>query len=57
MYQTFEDVLPYEQFSVRLNNEDLPNIREILRGVTDAQYRYLLEGKACWTCWGCCACW
>ncbi|PSC75115.1 exostosin-like glycosyltransferase [Micractinium conductrix] len=42
--QPFEDVLPYEAFSIRLSNDDLPLVREILRGVTDAQYRQLLEG-------------
>ena len=41
--QPFEDVLPYEAFSIRLSNDDLPLVREILRGVTDAQYRQLLE--------------
>ncbi|KAL4427766.1 hypothetical protein ABPG75_001855 [Micractinium tetrahymenae] len=40
--QAFEDVLPYELFSIRLNNADLPRLREILRSVTDEQYRDLL---------------
>lgn len=26
VYQAFEDVLPYEEFSIRLNNEDLPQV-------------------------------
>lgn len=34
-----QEVLPYEAFSIRLTNADLPQLREILRGVTDAQYR------------------
>jgi len=42
--QHYEDVLPYETFSLRLNNDDLPYLREILKGVTDDQYRKLLEG-------------
>ncbi|KAL4444666.1 hypothetical protein ABPG77_002483 [Micractinium sp. CCAP 211/92] len=42
--QYYEDVLPYETFSIRLNNEDLPNLRELLRSVTDEQYRRLLKG-------------
>ena len=25
--QAFEDILPYEQFSLRLTNEDLPQVR------------------------------
>ncbi|PSC70174.1 ser thr phosphatase [Micractinium conductrix] len=40
--QAFEDILPYEQFSLRLTNEDLPQVREILRNVTDAQYREMM---------------
>ncbi|PSC67271.1 exostosin-like glycosyltransferase [Micractinium conductrix] len=44
VFQPYEDVLPYEQFSIRLNNADLPQIREILEGVTDEQYRWLLQG-------------
>ncbi len=28
----------------RLNNADLPNLRELLRSVTDEQYRRLLKG-------------
>lgn len=34
-----QDLIPYETFSIRLSNEDLPRLREILRGVSDAQYR------------------
>ncbi|KAL4449411.1 hypothetical protein ABPG77_007055 [Micractinium sp. CCAP 211/92] len=41
--QHYEDVLPYELFSIRLTNEDLPRLRELLRAVTDEQYRRLLE--------------
>lgn len=43
MFQPYEDVLPYEEFSIRLNNNDLPRLRELLRSVTDEQYRRLLE--------------
>ncbi|KAL4427763.1 hypothetical protein ABPG75_001852 [Micractinium tetrahymenae] len=39
----FEDVLPFEDFSIRLNNADLPHLREILRSLTDEQYRHLLR--------------
>lgn len=35
--------IPYETFSLRLNNADLPYIREILRNVSDVQYRGLME--------------
>ena len=31
MAQPYEDLLPYEDFSLRLNNGDLPRLREILR--------------------------
>ena len=44
VYQYNEDVLPYEEFSIRLNNADIPRLREILGNVTDAQYSKLLEG-------------
>ena len=43
VYQPYEELLPYEDFSIRLNNQDLPHLREILRGVTDEQYRRLLD--------------
>lgn len=42
--QAFEDVLPYETFSIRLTNDDVPQLREILRGITDEQYKRLLAG-------------
>lgn len=42
--QAQEDVLPYEAFSIRLTNDDLPHLRETLRGISDEQYRSLLEG-------------
>lgn len=37
VFHPFEEVLPYETFSIRLNNADLPRLREILRSVTDDQ--------------------
>lgn len=40
----YDDVLPYETFSLRLTNADLPELREILAGVTEEQYRGLVEG-------------
>ncbi|KAL4421569.1 hypothetical protein ABPG75_010860 [Micractinium tetrahymenae] len=42
--QSHEEVLPYETFSIRLTNEDLPHLREILRGISEEQYRSLLQG-------------
>ena len=44
MHQPTEDVLPYEEFSIRLNNADLPSLREILRGISDTQYLRLVAG-------------
>ncbi|EFN54895.1 hypothetical protein CHLNCDRAFT_135016 [Chlorella variabilis] len=44
VFQPLEDVLPYEAFSIRLTNDDLPQLREILRGITEAQYRELMTG-------------
>lgn len=41
-FQPYEDLLPYPAFSIRLTNADLPLIREILRNVTDQQYRGML---------------
>jgi len=42
VFQPFEDILPYEDFSLRLTNEELPRLREILRGITQEQYRAML---------------
>lgn len=39
MCQPYEELVPYELFSLRLSNDDLPRLREILRSVTDEQYR------------------
>lgn len=44
VFQPFEDLLPYEDFSLRLDNGDLPRIREILQGISDEQYARLLQG-------------
>lgn len=44
VFMPYEDVLPYDEFSLRLNNADLPKLREILRGVSDAHYKHLLAG-------------
>ncbi|PSC75138.1 exostosin-like glycosyltransferase [Micractinium conductrix] len=42
--QPFEDVLPYEAFSIRLSNSDLPHLRETLKGLSEEEYRRLLQG-------------
>ena len=46
--QPFEDVLPYEAFSIRLSNSDLPHLRETLKGLSEEEYRRLLQvGRVC----------
>ena len=44
VFQPLEGVLPYEEFSLRLTNADLPRLPAILRGVSEARYRRLVEG-------------
>lgn len=36
-FQGFEELLPYELFSIRLSNAELPQLREILRSITPEQ--------------------
>ncbi|EFN51266.1 hypothetical protein CHLNCDRAFT_141180 [Chlorella variabilis] len=42
--QPLEDLLPYETFSLRLNNGHLPDLPRILRSITDQQYQRLVQG-------------
>ncbi|KAL4854627.1 glycosyltransferase like protein [Chlorella vulgaris] len=42
--QPLEDVLPYETFSLRLNNGHLPDLPKLLHSVTPEQYRMLVQG-------------
>jgi hypothetical protein len=44
VFQPYEDMLPFESFSLRLTNADLPLLREILRGISDKHYKQLLAG-------------
>lgn len=37
MHQAFDDVLNYEEFSMRLNVADMPNLVDILKAVTPEQ--------------------
>jgi len=39
VWQPFEELLPYERFSVRVSNADVPNIVPILRAFSDEQIR------------------
>ena len=45
-YQPFEDILPYEDFSIRLNNGDIPHLPRVLRSVTPQQLEVLQRGVA-----------
>jgi hypothetical protein len=46
VYQPYEEILPYEEFSIRLNNEDLPRLPSILRSITPEQLAALQAGVA-----------
>ncbi|KAG2488197.1 hypothetical protein HYH03_013191 [Edaphochlamys debaryana] len=48
MYQAFWDVIPYEEFSIRISRADLHRIVEILDVVTPEQLIKLQEGVAKW---------
>ena len=37
VHQAFDDVLNYEDFSIRLNVADMPNLVDILKAVTPEQ--------------------
>ena len=37
VHQAFDDVLNYEEFSIRLNVADMPNLVDILKAVTPEQ--------------------
>ncbi|PSC72509.1 exostosin-like glycosyltransferase isoform B [Micractinium conductrix] len=43
VFQPYENLLPYEDFSIRLTNADLPRLREILRSVTEDEYRRMMQ--------------
>ncbi|KAL4519102.1 hypothetical protein Ndes2526A_g00206 [Nannochloris sp. 'desiccata'] len=46
VYQPYEDILPYEEFSIRLNNEDIPRLPSILRSISPQQLAALQAGVA-----------
>jgi hypothetical protein len=48
VYQPYEDIIPYADFSIRLPNSDLPRIRELLGGVTPEEWLHLHEGLKRW---------
>jgi len=46
VYQPYEEVLPYEEFSIRLDNEDIPRLPSILRSISPQQLAALQVGVA-----------
>lgn len=46
--QFYEDMLPYDEFSVRLGNEDIPHLGRLLRSIDNAEYERLQEGMRRW---------
>jgi hypothetical protein len=41
IYQFLEDVLPYWKFSVRLSKDDIPNLPDLLRSISEEQIHSL----------------
>jgi hypothetical protein len=48
IFQPFEDLLPYEQFSLRLPAADIPRIQQVLAAVSEAEWQRLHAGLARW---------
>jgi hypothetical protein len=44
VHQPYDDVLPYDAFSLRLPSSDVANLDAVLRGVSDAELRALQAG-------------
>ncbi len=44
VYQPYEEILPYEEFSIRLNNDDIPMLPSILRSISPQQLAALQAG-------------
>jgi hypothetical protein len=45
--QAFEEVLPYDKFSMRLPSEDIPRLEAILRGVSEDRRAAMRRELAC----------
>lgn len=41
VFQYYEHVLPYEDFSIRLNNDDIEHLPDILRSISEEEYKKL----------------
>jgi hypothetical protein len=48
IYQPYDDVVPYEEFSIRLSAQDVPRIKQLLEAVSPAEWRRLHEGLKKW---------
>lgn len=46
VYQPYQDLLPYDEFSVRIPKARLPHIAEVLASISDDEYRALRAGVA-----------
>lgn len=46
VYQPYQDLLPYQQFSIRLPKHRLPHIAEVLSSISDEEYIRLRQGVA-----------
>jgi hypothetical protein len=48
VFQPYEDVIPYDDFSIRLASKDVPSIKQLLEAVSPAEWRRLHEGLKKW---------
>jgi hypothetical protein len=46
--QFYQDMLPYQDFSVRLGMEDIPRLGPLLRAIDDREYQRLQDGMRRW---------
>ena len=44
VFQPFEEILPYEEFSIRLNNDDIEHLPDLLRSIGPSQIKKLQQG-------------
>ncbi len=48
VFQPYEDLLPYEEFSLRLPVSDIPRLKEILAAMPQQEWQRLQQGLAKW---------
>jgi hypothetical protein len=48
VFQPYDDLLPYDDFSLRLPAADVPRIREVLAAVSEKEWRRLHRGLRKW---------